>query len=141
MSLSIQFWWNPGTMQKNPEYSDVVGDILSFFVDRIRILRKRGVNQIIVDPGFGFGKTIEHNYTLLNHLNVFNLTAYPVLAGISRKSMIYKLLDVSPQETLGATMALNLKALENGAKILRVHDVKEAKQIVKLFEILNLTSD
>lgn len=123
----------PSTMQINPTYQDVVSEIIEFFQQKIKTLEEVGVSDCIIDPGFGFGKTLEHNYTLLHHFERFNTLQRPVLAGFSRKSMIYKFLQISPEESLNATTVLNTIALTKGASILRVHDVKEAKQTVDLF--------
>ncbi len=124
----------PATMQSNPDYENVTTEIGHFFEKIISNLQKSGVNEIILDPGFGFGKSIEHNYQVLSELNIFKQYGYPILVGISRKSMVYKLLDITPEESLPATSALHLTALLNGADILRVHDVKEAIQMIKLFK-------
>lgn len=121
----------PLTMQKNPTYKNIIQEITYYFSEKINALRKKGVNDIIIDPGFGFGKTLEHNYEILGKLNNFQLLNAPVLVGISRKSMIYKLLKVSIQQSLNGTIAANMIALENGANILRVHDVKEAAECVR----------
>jgi dihydropteroate synthase len=126
----------PGTMQDNPQYDDVVGDILKWFGERIYRLASAGVKDIIVDPGFGFGKTVEHNFEILRRLCDFSVTGLPLLAGISRKSMIWKTLGTSAGEGLNGTTALNMVALLNGADILRVHDVKEAVETIKLFQKL-----
>ncbi len=131
----------PATMQDNPGYSDVVTEISSFFDEKIRVLAEAGIYKVILDPGFGFGKTIEHNYSLLNHLNIFKKATLPLLVGISRKSMIYKLLNITPEESLPATSALHLAALMNGADILRVHDVKEAVEVIKLAGMLSKAAD
>ncbi len=123
----------PATMQKNPQYQDVVQDILKFFSKRIQKAVQIGINDLIIDPGFGFGKTIDHNYELLARLDEFiNIVEYPVLVGISRKSMIYKYLDITPDEALPGTISLDTIALLKGAKILRVHDVAEAVQSLKV---------
>jgi dihydropteroate synthase len=127
---------SPGTMQKNPVYDDVVADILRWFGERIFRLQSMGVSDIIIDPGFGFGKTTAQNYEILRHLDDFSIAGLPVLVGISRKSMIWKTLEITPEEALNGTTALNAIALFNGADILRVHDVKEAVQVVKLIETL-----
>jgi dihydropteroate synthase len=122
----------PENMQDNPVYDDVVADILKWFGDRIGKLQYAGVKDIIIDPGFGFGKTINHNFELLNRLGDFSVAGLPLLAGVSRKSMIWKTLEVIPEEALNGTTVLNTVALLKGADILRVHDVKEAVQAVKL---------
>ncbi len=126
----------PATMQINPVYEDVVAEVKAFLLQRAEVFAQRGVSTLILDPGFGFGKTIQHNYTLLNHLDAFTTTDYPVLAGISRKSMIYKLLNTTPSEALNGTTALNMIALLKGAALLRVHDVKEAVEVVRLYQAL-----
>jgi dihydropteroate synthase len=123
---------NPKTMQDNPVYDDVVADILKWFGKRIFTLRSSGVKDIIIDPGFGFGKTADHNFELLNRLGDFSIAGLPVLIGVSRKSMIWRTLGISADEALPGTVALNTVALLKGADILRVHDVKEAVQAVRL---------
>ena len=127
---------NPLSMQDQPQYSDVVAEVLQFFVKKLRILKDAGILDIIVDPGFGFGKTLDHNYELMRKLEIFKMLDHPILAGISRKSMIYKLLNITVEESLNATSALHLQALLNGANILRVHDVKEAKEVIQLYQKL-----
>jgi dihydropteroate synthase len=122
----------PWNMEKNPVYDDVVSDILKWFGERIFRLQSAGVNDIIIDPGFGFGKTTDHNFEILQNLSDFFIAGLPVLVGISRKSMIWKTLEITPGEALNGTSVLNAIALMNGADILRVHDVKEAVQVVKL---------
>lgn len=125
----------PGNMQDHPAYNDLVGQVNQFFTTQIEKLRAHGVRQIVLDPGFGFGKTLEHNFELLKQLNQFSqLHQLPVLAGISRKSMINKVLGTKPDEALNGTTALHMIALLNGASILRVHDVMEAHQTILLFE-------
>jgi dihydropteroate synthase len=126
----------PKNMQTRPDYHDVVQEVLDFFIQEVGKLRDLGVKDIILDPGFGFGKNITHNYQLLGNINVFNILGLPLLAGLSRKSMIYKLLEITPAEALNGTTALNIIALQQGAKILRVHDVKEAKQTIQLWELV-----
>lgn len=126
----------PATMQHKPAYEDVTREILDFFIERVTTLRASGVNDIILDPGFGFGKTAEHNFTLLRNLHTFRLTGLPVLAGISRKSMITRTLGVDAEDALTGTIALHMIALQQGASILRVHDVKEAVQVRTLFQHL-----
>lgn len=122
----------PATMQQQTDYNDVVTDICTFFGEKISQLRAMGVKDIILDPGFGFAKTIDQNYELLKRVDEFHYLGLPILGGISRKSMIYKKLGITPQESLTSTVVLNTLLLERGVQILRVHDVKEAKEIVKL---------
>jgi dihydropteroate synthase len=124
----------PDTMQANPTYTNVTKDVMQFFEHKIKELKTAGIHEIILDVGFGFGKTIAHNYQLLRELDLFESIGYPILAGLSRKGMIYKVLDTTPEHALNGTTALNMLALQNGAKILRVHDVKEAVDCVKLFQ-------
>ena len=124
----------PANMQAAPEYKDVVSEVYDFILARIKACRQAGITDIIIDPGFGFGKTVEHNYTLLHSLSYFANLNVPILAGVSRKSMICKVLGVNPDKALNGTTAVNMLALMNGAQILRVHDVKEAKEVVKIFE-------
>lgn len=128
---------DPKTMQQNPVYDDVVTEVLDFFIAETGRLRALGVADIVLDPGFGFGKTVAHNYQLLNNLHVFsNVTGLPVLAGISRKSMICKVLKVNPDQALNGTTALHMVALQQGARILRAHDVREAMEVTQLWEAL-----
>ena len=127
----------PQNMQKNPVYQDVTKELISFFAAQISKLHQLKVNDIIIDVGFGFGKTIEHNYQLLKDLALFKNLDAPILAGISRKSMLYKPLEITPQLALNATTSANTIALLNGANILRVHDVKEAMEAIKIVEQLN----
>ena len=124
----------PANMQENPVYSDVVEEVALFFSSKIEALHKQNVRQIILDPGFGFGKTLEHNFRLLAGIHIFGDLGFPVLAGMSRKSMINKVLGTKPIEALNGTTILNTIALLNGADILRVHDVKEACECKKLIE-------
>lgn len=123
----------PKNMQEKPVYEDIALTVLDFFIKEVGKLRELGIKDIILDPGFGFGKTIDHNYQLLNKLHAFQLLDLPILAGISRKSMIYKLLDITPEAALNGTTALNMVALQQGAKILRVHDVQEAVETINLY--------
>lgn len=128
---------SPDTMQKHPHYEDVVTEVLDFFIRRIEKLRGLGVKDIVIDPGFGFGKTVAHNYALLKHLHVFrNVLGLPVLVGLSRKGMICKPLRIKPENALNGTSALHMVALQQGACILRVHDVREAVEVIKLWELL-----
>jgi dihydropteroate synthase len=130
---------NPGTMQDNPVYDDVVADILKWFSSRIVKLQSNGVKDIIIDPGFGFGKTIIHNFEILQRLSDFAIAELPVLVGVSRKSMIWKTLGITADEALNGTSVLHAIALLHGADILRVHDVREAKEAILLIEKLKLT--
>jgi len=127
----------PQTMQNNPQYDNVITDILDFFIHKTNELRENGIQDIIIDPGFGFGKTVEHNYTILRNMSDFQVLGLPILVGLSRKSMIYKVLNTTPGEALNGTTALHMVGLQNGAKILRVHDVREAVEVVKLWKISN----
>lgn len=122
----------PQTMQLMPSYDDLMQNILCYFAERIQHLQALGVKDIILDPGFGFGKTLAHNYELMNHLEEFNRMELPLLVGVSRKSMIYKLLDVTPDEALNGTTALHVIALLKGAHILRVHDVRACVEAVRI---------
>jgi dihydropteroate synthase len=126
----------PQAMQTDPQYEDVVQEVLDFFIAELGKLRALGVKDVIVDPGFGFGKKVEHNYRLLTHLHVFRMLEVPILAGISRKSMICKVLKVNPEKALNGTTALHVVALQQGASILRAHDVREAVEVITLFECL-----
>ena len=122
----------PDNMQENPRYENVVKEVMYYFSEKVEKLKLMGVNDIIIDPGFGFGKTIEHNYQLLKHLDDFKIFELPLLVGVSRKSMIYKFLEVSPEMALNGTTIVHTLALLGGADILRVHDVKEAKEAIQL---------
>ena len=122
----------PATMQSLATYDDVVQEVLDYFIQRTEACRLAGINDIIIDPGFGFAKTIAHNFTLLKNLSVFSILNKPVLLGISRKATIYKTLGITPEEALNGTTVLNTIGLLNGAHILRVHDVKEAVEVAKL---------
>jgi dihydropteroate synthase len=124
----------PQNMQRNPVYSDVTKEIISFFAAQIHQLHQLKLNDVLIDVGFGFGKTIDHNFELLKNLALFKSLDAPILTGISRKSMLYKTLDISAQEALNATTSANTIALLNGASILRVHDVKEAVEAVKIVQ-------
>jgi len=129
----------PATMQTKPQYEDVVQEVLDFFVQEVGKLRVLGVHDIVLDPGFGFGKTVAHNYALLRNLHVFSTaTGLPVLAGLSRKSMICKVLGVKPEHALNGTTALHMVALQQGARILRVHDVREATEVIRLYRQLEV---
>ncbi|MGA0256523.1 MAG: dihydropteroate synthase [Saprospiraceae bacterium] len=126
----------PDTMKSQAEYNDVVFEVLDFLAIKLDCLKKAGVNDVIIDPGFGFAKTIEHNFQLLSRLSAFSIFDAGLLVGISRKSMIYKTLGTTASEALNGSSALHMVALQNGAQILRVHDVKEAKEVIELHEAL-----
>ena len=127
---------NPSTMQLNPTYTHVTQDIIDFFSEKLPVLHDMGIHDTIVDVGFGFGKTLEQNYQLLRELHAFQLLGRPILTGVSRKSMIYKALEVSAEESLNGTTALHMAALLGGTQILRVHDVAEAAETINLFNRL-----
>ena len=126
----------PANMQANPKYENINYEIIKDFSYKIDLAEKKGVCDIIIDPCFGFGKSIEHNYQILNNIKLYTVLKKPILVGISRKSMIYKLLKTDPSKALNGTTSLNTIALINGANILRVHDVKEAKEVIKLYSFL-----
>ena len=126
----------PQTMQQMTTYSDLIKDIYYYFSERINLAKKHQINDLIIDLGFGFSKTLEQNFKLLNSLDFYTNLNLPLLVGVSRKSMIYKTLDTNPENALNGTSALNMVALNKGAKILRVHDVKEAIECIKLHEAL-----
>lgn len=126
----------PATMQSLADYTDVVAEMKWYFREKLYALAALGVRDVIIDPGFGFAKTLEHNYQVLAHLSEFKEFGLPILAGLSHKSMIYKPLGLRPSDTLSPTSALHMVCLQQGASILRVHEVKEAKQIVTLHSLL-----
>jgi dihydropteroate synthase len=127
----------PQTMQSLTQYENIVKEMLFYFSEKIALARSFGINDLILDPGFGFAKTVDQNFEVLNKLDLFQITELPILAGLSRKSMIYKTLDTSAEFALNGTTSLNTISLLKGAKILRVHDVKEALECVQLFNQLN----
>ena len=128
---------NPNTMQHQPYYDNIIKDIIKFLIKKIDILESKGLKDIIIDPGFGFGKTIDHNFSILANLNSFKVLNLPILVGLSHKSMIYNILNTSKLETINGTTALNMYSLSKGAKILRVHNVKQAMECIKLNEAIN----
>jgi dihydropteroate synthase len=128
---------DPINMQENTKYDNVVESIISFFKIKIQELEKLNFSNIIIDPGFGFGKSIEDNYEILKNLKILKSLGKPIMAGLSRKSMIYKVLNNSPQEALNGTTVLNTLALDKGASIIRVHDVKEAVECRRILEKLD----
>lgn len=123
---------NPQTMQQNPEYRDITAEVMQYFGRKVQQLHDLGVNDIILDPGYGFAKTLEQNYELFRHQHVLHELGLPLLVGISRKSMIYRLLGTSPQEALNGSTVLHTLALTQGAHILRVHDVKACKEVIQI---------
>ena len=129
----------PQTMQQQTDYTDLMEEIMLYFANKIRQLHLLGVNDLIIDPGFGFSKTLEQNYTLMRHMYEFKDLNHPLMVGISRKSMIYKTLGCTPNESLNGTTVLNTYALMNGANLLRVHDVKAAVEAVKLVNQLSIS--
>ena len=132
----------PATMQVSPEYDDIITDVLDFLLSRVSRLQSMGVSDIIIDLGFGFGKTVRQNYELLQRMGEISAVIQrPLLAGLSRKSMIYKVLDKDPSAVINGTSVLNMVALQQGAKILRVHDVKEAAEVIQLWKVLRSGDD
>lgn len=134
--IAMHMQGTPGTMQRNPQYQNVVTDVLDYFIQKKAACLAAGINDLIIDPGFGFGKTMAHNYALLKHMAAFQILDCPLLVGISRKSMIYKLLENTPADALNGTTVLNTIALQQGAAILRVHDVKAAAEVVKIWKYM-----
>jgi dihydropteroate synthase len=130
---------NPETMQSLTHYNNIIKEMILYFSEKVAKARSLGINDLILDPGFGFAKTIEQNYEVLQKLELFQMLELPILAGVSRKSMIYKLLNINAQEALNGTIVLNTVALTKGAAILRVHDVKEAMECVTLFNKIHLS--
>lgn len=131
--IAMHMQGTPKTMQQNPQYEEVVMDVRSYLADICHRCDKAGITDVITDPGFGFGKTKEHNFALLRELHTFRMLGRPILAGISRKGMVWKTLGTTPEAALNGTTALHMVALQQGANILRVHDVKEAMEVVKLW--------
>ncbi len=129
----------PKTMQDDPQYEDVIKEISGYFSEKVKRLTKFGVKNIILDPGFGFGKNLNHNFELLNRLDSFKVFQLPLLVGLSRKSMIWKALEITPETALNGTTVANTMALLGGADILRVHDVKEAIEAIKIFSEIKAT--
>ncbi|GHV01012.1 dihydropteroate synthase [Bacteroidia bacterium] len=132
--IAMHMRGTPGTMQQLTDYKDITAEVVAFFEAKIAHLRSRGVERIILDPGFGFAKTVEQNYQLLKDMSALQRFGYPILAGVSRKSMIYKALNITPEEALAGTIALGWEALREGASILRVHDTLPAAQSIDLFK-------
>ena len=132
--IAMHMQGTPQTMQLNPQYNDVVKEVYDYLQDICGHCETAGIADVIIDPGFGFGKTVEHNFALLRSLHTFENLGKPILAGLSRKSMICKPLKVNPEHALNGTTALNMIALQQGANILRVHDVKEAMEVIELYK-------
>lgn len=132
--IAMHMKGTPETMQQNATYENVTKEVVDYFIHKIEACKNAGIKDIIIDPGFGFGKTIEHNFQLLKKLDVFKIFNVPVLAGLSRKATIYKTLQLYPEESLNGTTVLNTIAITKGASVLRVHDVKEAMQVIHLYE-------
>ncbi|MGL1886233.1 MAG: dihydropteroate synthase [Reichenbachiella sp.] len=126
----------PQTMSNLTDYKNLVTDVIDYFVHKIQLLNERGVKDVVIDPGFGFAKTKEQSFELLNKLELLNILEVPMLCGVSRKSMIFKTLDIGPDQALNATTALNMACLMKGANILRVHDVKEARETITMFDAM-----
>lgn len=131
--IAMHMQGRPSDMQKNPEYTDLIDEILRFFIAKIAACEAAGIKDLLLDPGFGFGKNLQHNYALLKNLHQFQLLKKPLLIGLSRKSMIYKLLDIPADQALNGTTALHMLALEQGATMLRVHDVRQAAECIRLW--------
>ncbi len=127
----------PENMQINPTYNNIIGEMADYFCEKLAILNNMGVHDVIIDPGFGFGKTVAHNYQVLSEMDFLQVFERPVLVGLSRKSMINKVLGINPDNALNGTTVLNTIALMKGADILRVHDVKEARETIKIMEMMN----
>ncbi len=136
--IAMHMQGTPQTMQNNPSYDDVLTAVRYFFSEKINAAHAAGIDDVILDPGFGFGKTTQHNFAMLNHLHTLYIEGVPLLVGVSRKSMIYKTLHTNSESALNGTTVLNTVALQHGAHILRVHDVKEAKEAVQLVEALKI---
>lgn len=128
---------SPETMQDKPNYDNPSKEIIDFFVQQLKVIKSAGIKDCILDPGFGFGKSVEHNFRIVKELNSFNMFEEPLLVGFSRKSMIYRSLNIKPNEALNGTTFLHAIALQKGASILRVHDVKEARECIQLNTLLN----
>ena len=135
--IAMHMQGTPQTMQKDPQYGNVVNEVLDYLRQVSDSCYAAGIKDIIIDPGFGFGKTVEHNFELLRNMHLFRMLGKPVLAGISRKSMICRTLNITPEHALNGTTALHMVALQQGANILRVHDVKEAREVITLYERMN----
>ncbi len=136
--ISMHMQGTPQTMHVNPQYNNLVADVVDYFIKKLEVYKSAGIKDVIIDPGFGFGKTIPQNFELLRKFSAFKILGKPLLAGLSRKGTIYKTLGITVEEALNGTTVLNTIALQNGANILRVHDVKEAREAIKLVQQLGL---
>lgn len=134
--IAMHMQGTPATMQKDPQYSHVTREVLDYFVQKAAACRRHGIHDLIIDPGFGFGKTLAHNYQLLDELHVLHMAGAPLLIGASRKSMIWKLLDVTAADALNGTTVIHTLALQQGVSILRAHDVKAAMEAIKIVEYM-----
>lgn len=132
--IAMHMKGTPANMQQNPVYEDVTKEVVDYFIQKLNECKQAGITDIIIDPGFGFGKTIQHNFQLLKKLEAFQIFHIPVMAGLSRKSTIWKTLNTVPEEALNGTTVLNTIALTKGASILRVHDIKEAMEAIELYQ-------
>lgn len=135
--ISMHMQGTPQTMHLNPQYNNLLADVIDYFIKKLEVYKSAGIRDVIIDPGFGFGKTIPQNFELLTHFSAFKIFEKPLLAGLSRKGTIYKTLGITAEEALNGTTVLNTLALQNGAHILRVHDVKEAIETITLFKNYN----
>ncbi|HEU4551959.1 MAG TPA: dihydropteroate synthase [Chitinophaga sp.] len=135
--IAMHMKGTPATMQKDPQYEDVTREVLDYFIQKVAQCRAAGINDVIIDPGFGFGKTLAHNYTLLRNLAALHLLECPLLVGVSRKSMIYRLLNTTADAALNGTTVIHTLALQHGAHLLRVHDVREAVETVRVLQYMN----
>jgi dihydropteroate synthase len=135
--IAMHMKGTPGNLEKKPVYEDIVGEILRFFVDRLNVIRSAGITDIVLDPGLGFGKSVDQNFILLKGLGVFRFLELPLMIGLSRKSMVWRTLDISPDEALNGTTALHMIALQQGVRILRVHDVRAACEAIALHQRLS----
>src|ERR1044072_1265254 len=135
--IAMHMKGTPLTMQKDPQYENVVQEVLDYFIKKLGQCRIAGIDDVIIDPGFGFGKTMAHNYTLLRHLQLFEVLECPLLVGVSRKSMIYRLLGATPAEALNGTTVIHTLALQQGVHLLRVHDVNPAAEAVRIWQYIS----
>lgn len=135
--IAMHMKGTPDTMQQDPRYNNVVQEVLDYFIQKTAQCRAAGIHDVIIDPGFGFGKTMAHNYSLLRHLTTFNILECPLMAGVSRKSMIYRLLDTTPEEGLNGTTVIHTLALQQGVHLLRAHDVKPAVEAIRILQYMN----